>query len=698
MRTDGGQLALARRSADPPALRLPPGLDACLGKLTAQGSLPDSVEAMVSLGRWVIDGPALTEIVGGDRGPSASRRLRWLLFALDRSPMFEARWRSTVSSIVADTSILQLFCEVGLPNPRGLGAEMIDRTVRVLLPPPPDVTDAGEVLGRIFCDQRDVDWLAAADPALIARLDSHLGAELAIVRERMRQAILVLNTRVSAFAMLPDLHERMPSLAPEESPFFRLPGAPLEQLPTLIGECRSQMQAVLTGLEERGVSVDLVYRLDGMDRCLSRVELLAGCLAPTTDGIEGWWRRAIGLKWGRSKPALPGPAASEQEAHPQRELMVALATARVRDRSLFDVVRASSRLLALKIIERSGHAGEHYITTTWREYFQMMRSAGGGGVLTAATCALRFATKWGHFAPLIDGLLSSSNYALSFIIMQLFGFTLATKQPSLTAASIAASICDLDANRAEHDLEELVSMIARVCRSQLAAAMGNVGFVIPAAFVFHHLYFFFTGRSFLDAATAKSVILSLHPLESGTIFYAVLTGVILWCSSLGAGWIENFTVYRRVPDVIAHHRWGRWIGRQRMKSLARFVERNTSMIGGSVTLGFLLGMTPVFGSIAGLPLDTRHLTLSTGSLTLAVAALDPQQIDGATLAGAVVGVILIGSLNFGVSFVLALRVALRAREVGFEERVRLGKAVIRRFYRHPSEFVLPPKRERRAAA
>ena len=51
----------------------------------------------------------------------------------------------------------------------------------------------------------------------------------------------------------------------------------------------------------------------------------------------------------------------------------------------------------------------------------------------------------------------------------------------------------------------------------------------------------------------------------------------------------------------------------------------------------------------------------------------------------------IGLLNFGVSFALALAIALRAREVTGAERMHLARGVLRRFLRHPTLFFYPPK-------
>jgi site-specific recombinase len=57
---------------------------------------------------------------------------------------------------------------------------------------------------------------------------------------------------------------------------------------------------------------------------------------------------------------------------------------------------------------------------------------------------------------------------------------------------------------------------------------------------------------------------------------------------------------------------------------------------------------------------------------------------------AALGIAIIGSLNFGVSFVLALAVALRAREVDRSDRFRLIISVIVTFFRSPLQFFVPP--------
>jgi len=104
-------------------------------------------------------------------------------------------------------------------------------------------------------------------------------------------------------------------------------------------------------------------------------------------------------------------------------------------------------------------------------------------------------------------------------------------------------------------------------------------------------------------------------------------------------------------------------------------------------------MTPTMGKFFGLPLDIRHVTLSTGTLTLAGCALGPSAVSEPEFLWAMLGIAIIGVLNFGVSFALALGVALRAREVSNAEGLGLLWAVFKWWLRHPFQFLYPPKGE-----
>jgi site-specific recombinase len=631
-------------------------LRALLVRCDPRAPIAEQLAAIEQLGRFIVAGPGVATA-----GHPALARLEWLVLALERIPAAQRRFSATLGAVLEATRGVKLLGEIGMPNDRGLLAETIDRLARRLLPEPPATHELWRLAGHIVRSTDDLDWLGPAADPLLDRLAAAGGEAWKPLRSSILDAIGLITTRIAALGMSEALRARTLTETVRSSPLYRLTRAGVPEMPALIAASREHLERVRQALEDSGVSIDVVYSIDAIERGLARLELL-----------------------------LPFVGTRGEPGGEIRALLAAVGRGLVGGRSFTQLLSDNLRLLARKVIERAGRTGEHYVTSSRREYWHMLASAAGGGVLTCGTAIAKFVVKWGQFAPFLDGLLSSVVYAGSFIIMQLVGFTLATKQPSMTAAALAGTIRD---RAGPGRLDELVALIARIARSQFAAAVGNVSAVIVTALVFDMLWRRRTGATFLDADSARGVVASFDPLGSGTVPFAALTGILLWVSSLAAGWFENWIVYRRLPEAIEHHRLGKRIGRKMMARAARFLERQAAGFGGSVALGFLLGMIPAFAKFFGLPIDVRHITLSTGSLTLAISSLGVTGVTGVawtSLLAAVAGIAIIGLLNFGVSFALALVVALRARDVAKGERRTLPGAVLRRFVRRPVEFFYPP--------
>ena len=636
--------------SSPRASELPPQLLPLLDALHPEAPLADRLDALESLARAHFDIPRLRRTA-----PLQIARLRALVAALKSAPQYRERLHATIASVLRESTAVALFSEAGIPNDRGLASETVDRISRRVLPRPPDDENLERFVSRVFRKERDCAWIAAAPIELFVELGEIIGDVWKPIFGAMSDAIALLTTRISALGLTVDLRERSDPMHVRDSPFFRMPHVPLEEMPMLILECRTQLARIHERLETTGVSVDVVYCIDTIRRMLLRTE--------------------------RMLPFIYGQATAENA----RMLLYVLTHGRINDESLRQLGRQNLGLLAKKIIERVGHTGEHYVTSGRREYFKMFASAAGGGALTAFTVIGKFWAKWAHFAPFIDGLFAWGDYAGSFLAMQFLGFTLATKQPSMTAASLAATI--KEAGKGKHQMDDLVALIARIARSQFAAACGNVLTVIPVVLILDFLWVNAAGHHFLDEKSAQAAIDSFDPLHSGTIFFAAVTGVLLWMSSLGAGWLENWVTYRRLPEAIRYHRLGKVVGRDRLGKIADFITNHSAGIGGNVTLGFLLAMVPIFATFFGLPVEVRHITLSTGTLAFAGSTLGL----GHVTISAVIGIVIIGLLNFGVSFALALAVAFRAREVTQRERVGVAMSVLRSFVRRPLRFFWPPK-------
>jgi site-specific recombinase len=307
----------------------------------------------------------------------------------------------------------------------------------------------------------------------------------------------------------------------------------------------------------------------------------------------------------------------------------------------------------------------------------------------AFVAPLKFLLGWLKLPLFFAGLVAGVNYAFAFVVLQAFGLTLATKQPSMTAAALAASI---DAERDEARRTQLVGLTVRTVRTQLAAIVGNLGVIVPVSVALHFALLALLERPFLDATYATRVLGAHHLFASGSLLFAALTGVWLWASSMVGSWFDNWLRHRRLPDGLrSSRRLRRLLGADRCEQLAGLVDRAAGALVANVTVGLLLGLTPAFAGFFGAPLDIRHITISTASVTLAALTLGSSGIHLDAIAWAVAGLAGIAVMNFTVSFALALGVALRALDVDARVVRTLVRDVIVELRTRPLSFIVPPR-------
>src|ERR1700729_3590194 len=616
---------------------------------------------------------------------SKLKRQRVWISILENSPEVRERYRAGIAAILKETNGIALFAQSGLPTDRGLFTEVSDRFFGHTLPAPREDIDLSKLFLRLFPSEKEVDRFFSLPSELLDQIalltsppyDSDAWHP---VVESMLGAFCLLGARVQGLGLSENLRVRSEQLPVQHLPFYRLPraadslvlalrtrdGIPeaVKTWHSTLGDCHRELRTIVSHLDSSGVNLDVVYALDVIHRSLIRMEaIVAVLIAPV-----GPQRYAAG-----------------------KSLLREVVRGRLADRSLRSLARNSFRLLARKIVEWAGKTGEHYITNNRAEYLQMWRSALGGGLLTVGTAAIKLIATHGHLPLFVEGFLVGLDYAVSFVLMQNYHLALATKQPSMTGAALARIIQDC---RGAARNDELFKYVSRIFRSQLAAALGNIGAVCAGSLVLMLLWHHFIGHSFLSDETSWHAVESLNPLHSGTVFYATLTGIILWLSSIAGGWIENWAVYHRLPEAIAQHRLGEKLEPETLARISNSFSRNIAGWGGSVVLGFMLGMTPVLGKFFGLPLDVRHVTLSTGMFALGAASLGLAAVGSGALLMATFGIACTFVLNLTTSFYLALRLALRAQDVSGRDHRHLVRALWLHFLQSPRDFFIPPPEDR----
>jgi site-specific recombinase len=609
------------------------------------------------------------------------RRERVWLSVLEASPELRDRYIASVAAVLEETDAVSLFAAAGLPTDRGLLPETFERLFRILLPAPREETDLANLFLRIFPTQKEVDRFFNLPPNDLTKLASlTTPVEHPEAWERTTAALLdafcLLAARVQGLGLSEKLRIRGQQRSVQQSPCYLFMRASetlvcavgaksglaeaAQEWKSAVGDCRGELEAIVGHLNTRGVNLDIVYAMDVIERSLKRMEIISGVLV-----------------------AQPGAPKMVTALRLMREVI----RGRLQDRSLWGLVQNSFRLLAKKIVEWAGKTGEHYVTNSREEYRQMWYAALGGGLLTVGTAAIKMMVTRRGWPLFVEGFLAGANYAVSFVLMHIFHLALATKQPSMTGATLAQII--QRRQQANPSDEELIAYVQRIVRSQLAAALGNIIAVGTGAMVFSLLWKLALGRPFLSAETAEYAVKSMNPIRSGTIVFAMLTGVLLWLSSLAGGWIENWAVYHQLPRAIAEHRLGSSFRPETLQRVSESIARNIAPWGGSIVLGFMLGMTPAIAHFFGLPLDVRHVTLSTGTLSLGITSRGPGILGSGAILMAGLGVTVTFVMNLGVSFYLALKLALRAQDISSHDSEAIMRTLLRRLRTNPREFFLP---------
>ena len=607
-------------------------------------------------------------------------RLKHLLNVLERNPAHARAFASVITTVWRDVNAVGLFADVGFAPRVALWSEFLHRLRQRLLPNTADTTELSELFGLLFPDVADEHWLLALDDVLLQRLATLLTlAEPAPERAWQEAVLRGLNVLVSAVrsaGLSGALRRRMSVELLSSRPFEQLStacdqltaalshgdkaetGRALVYLRALLKACNLAALSIPEHLDSFGISVDIVFEVEQLMARIQRIEEVLDCLV--SDGS-------------------------------QRELVRLLANlVRVvhERRSIRTLFASHYSLLARKVAERSAETGEHYITRNRANYKTMLRHAAGGGAIVAGTTFVKFALLALGLTAFWSGFWAGINFAVSFLIIHMLHWTLATKQPAMTAPAMAAKLQHIGD---EAGLADFVDEVANLLRSQFAGILGNLAVVAPLVLGVQLLWQFTFGAPLVGPESAHHVLDSLTPLGPAPLF-AAFTGVLLFASSMIAGWVENWFVFYRLESAIA---WNPAIiarlGQNRAQRWAHWWRDNITGVAANVSLGMMLGLVPPVLGFFGLPLDVRHITLSTGQLAAAVGALGLDVLSTAPLWWAVLGIALTGVLNLGVSFYLAFSVALRSRGIRVDDRARLSSAIWRRLRQHPSSFFLPPK-------
>lgn len=568
------------------------------------------------------------------------------------------------------------YAETGIRSAVGFWLELIQRLGQRVLPAAPDDSQLLDILRQVFHAPFDHLWVQGVSDATWLELATAIGLvqpSQSTAMSTLYESMRILSYQIAGTALDRELLRAEPALERHESPFLAQNAMLIpilertrsgETSPTfdevrdidvLLDQCVTVLARVRRKAGENGISIRLTYLLARLQQLIGRLrELLE--LTATDD---------------RSPHAIA--------------LFKSLITAVQTAHHLKEFVGQSVSLMARNITDHASRHGEHYIAEDRAAWWVMARSAAGGGIVIAMMAMLKIQLTLLHLPPLTEGIAFGLNYGIGFVLIHLLGFTVATKQPAMTAAAIAATLEEAR----PRELERLGDLVQNVVRTQFVAVLGNVGLALPVACLIAYAWPLLFGTPMVPVDKAVHLLRDVDPWHSGALFFAAVAGVGLFLSGLVSGYFDNQARYHHLASRVGYSPLVQWMGRKRAQRLSHQLDTHYGAILGNLFFGMYLGLGGVLGTLTGLPVDIRHVAFSSANFGTAMTTLDLDSL--LSLAPwAIVGIIGIALVNLAVSFSLALYVAMKSRRLGMLDILQLAKLLMKRFVHQPLGFFTPP--------
>ncbi|MGX7667714.1 site-specific recombinase [Flavobacterium pedocola] len=614
-----------------------------------------------------------------------------LLLFLAENPIEKGLLIQYLKHVFTERKYSRMLSDAGILKDADFLYEVKKRLIAKLLPYQPDKDTLEYVLNQVFYLDTDTIWVNKIPKEELYRLFEMLHfsdifgttRELSPVSEVLN-AMALLSQRMSGRAMESDVIKMVPEYDAFDSPFVAMEKEFLQmekevreqryiasenlhyrQFLILHKQCEDYVEKAFANSSKYGISLKVNQSLLRIRQQLYRLKVIASLL-------------------------LVNKEADKKDNTIQ--LALQLIKYNCFKNNVGKLINESTQLLSYEITQHTAKTGEHYITETSGEYFQMLKAAMGAGLVVGFLCIFKVllgkidASYFGH------AFLYSMNYAFGFIAIFLLGFALATKQPAMTATTIAKTLEDgmKRPNKNGEKHSSFAQLFARLFRSQFIAFVGNVFVAFPVSLLGIWLIDLLFQYN-IAAVKWHKLITDISPVDSPAIFHAAIAGVFLFLSGIISGSVSNRNKHHQVYYRIQEHPFLKMtFGVEKTKRLANWIENNWPGVISNFWFGVFMGSTASVGAFIGLDLDIRHITFVSGNLALGLYGHD-FQISNWMLFWGIAGIGVIGFVNFIVSFSLSLTLALRSRNIPFSEIRFLNKSVLTYFKKQPSAFFFPVK-------
>ena len=632
------------------------------------------------------------------KNKKASLNIDELIAEIKHKPDSIAFFKEKLHKVFANKQKVILFTDAGLLNSVSFFKELRRRISRQLLPDQPSQENIQYVLNQLFYRPSDVKWVHQIPLdnwkelfEILAVSTFYEDSESKTTSKQILLAIMILSQRMGGLALQTDVRRMVPEYAHLNSPFIALDDElnnlartlskednpylyiqdhelDYKQLNILAGQCEDFVNKADANTSKYGVSFSVNQTLLLIRQQIKRIKRLYNYLFIEKEADK--CEKTIAFYLDMVK--------TNSKKNNIRKLI---------DDSVYNIT--------YEITNYTGKTGEHYITSTTGEYFKMLKTALWGGVIVGFMCLVKlYMSMQPDQSDFFRALNYSFNYAIGFVLIYLTGSTLATKQPAMTASTIAKtleSLSDNDNNKEKQKhYTEFSALFTRLFRSQFIAFVGNVFGAFPVSMLLA------IGMSYLcgyNIATKKS----LHLLEDLNIWHtpvflhACIAGIFLFLSGIIAGNVASVNNFNNFYYRLSEHPFLKgFFGKVRMQRVANWMQQKWPSVVSNIWFGVFMGSAWAIGHFFGLPIDIRHITFASGNLAYGLYGMN-FIISLENILWCILGIGIIGLGNFIVSFGLSLWIALRSREVPASELKYLGRCVWRAFKTHPRAFFFPVK-------
>ena len=619
-----------------------------------------------------------------------------LLHELKENQTFREGLSRYINGLIIDKKFSKILTDAGILANADFLYEVRKRLFAKLIPEQPEKNTLEYILNQVFFYKTDPIWISRIPLQQIEQLfdllrfipiykNSKPGSPLA----ELVFAIEVIIHRIAGRALETEVIAMVPEYENLESPFlafqkefaeisqkllsgqqnFITPGnLDYKQLLLLHSQCSDYVSTAFKNSEKFGISLHVNQSLLRIRQQLERLQTLLPLLV--VNNPEDLKKNSIRL----SKDLI---------------------TYNCDKNNVRKLINESTQLLSYEVTQHTAKTGEHYITRDRKEYFSMFWSALGGGVIVGIFCIFKIFLSKADTSIFGHAVLYSLNYALGFITIYVMGFTLATKQPAMTASALISALEADSKNKDVADDEKhraFAIFFARVFRSQFIAFVGNVitAFSVPLLGIWLIDIIFDYN---LALTKWYHLIRDLSPIHSMAVLHAAIAGVFLFLSGIIAGAVANRDKYQHIYYRIQEHPLLKMsLGQTRTKKIADLYEKKWAGIISNFWFGVFMGTTASIGVFLGLNLDVRHITFSSGNFALGLYGANWDVSTEAILWG-VAGIVIIGMVNFLVSFGLSMGLAFRSRNIPLSEIRIVAVSIWKHFQREPLSFFFPVKQK-----